>query len=310
MTIVTVTFNPALDKSAEVQTIIPDEKLRCNRVAFHAGGGGINVSRALSLLGMPSMAVYFQGGRTGEALTGLLSGDNVSALALPCTGETRENLVITESSTGRQYRFGFPGPEIHEGEVEEMLHKLTELQTLDYLVVSGSLAPGIDTTIFGRLKAIAGQCGAKLIVDTSGESLKAALDCGLFLIKPSLTEFEALTGVMGQRPIQLIEHSRQLINSGKCELIAISMGAEGALLVSKKDAIILGAPKVKVVSTVGAGDSMLAGLIYKLAGKASLRDALAYGIACGAAATLNPGTSLCKKDIADRLLTEIVTTAP
>jgi len=306
MTIVTVTFNPAVDKSAEVQAMVPDDKLRCTRLAFHAGGGGINVSRALSLLGLPSTAVYFQGGRTGAALSDLLREDHVTALPLPCSNETRENLVITELSTGRQYRFGFPGPDISQSEIEDLLIKLTKISTLNYLVVSGSLSPGIDTEIFGRLKTIAGLRGAKLIVDTSGAALKAALDCGLFLIKPSLSEFETLTGVTGQSPLHLIDLSRQLIDSGKSELIVISMGAGGALLVSKHEAIRLRAPEVKVVNTVGAGDSMLAGMIYKLAGKSSLRDALAYGIACGAAATLNPGTSLCRKDIADRLLTEII----
>lgn len=300
-TIITITFNPAIDKSTTVPVLIPEKKLKCTEPVYEPGGGGINVARAIKKLGGEAVAVYLAGGYTGKTFTQLLTDETVESVVTETKANTRENLIVLETASNQQYRFGMPGPIISEKEWQECLHSIEKIKDVEYIVASGSLPKGVPTDIFARIALIAKKKNAKLIVDTSGEALKQAVQAGVYLIKPNLGELSSLLG-KEELNIELVDDAaREVIEKGNCEVVVVSMGPAGAMLVTKETALHIMPPAVKIKSTVGAGDSMVAGITLSLAQNKTIAEAAQYGVACGTAATMNPGTELCRKEDADRL---------
>lgn len=300
MRIVTLTVNPAVDKSTRVQHIVPDQKLRCETPKYEAGGGGINVSRGLIRLGTNSTAVFPAGGRTGALLQELLKKENVQQQMVETVNETRENFMVVDISGNQQYRFGMPGPEIEKKEADRFLILLKELSP-QLLVMSGSLPPGLEDSFYAKIAYSLKPTGVKIIADTSGEALQHAVDEGVFLLKPNLGELSKLVGSETLDNEMVDDAARELIRKGKCEVIVVSMGQRGAYMVSRDLAIHVQSPAVKKLSTVGAGDSMVAGMVHQLARGLSLQEMIKMGVACGTAATMNPGTELFKREDAERL---------
>jgi 6-phosphofructokinase 2 len=305
MKIITITFSPCIDKTTSVQDFIPEKKLRCATPVLEAGGGGINVSRALVKLGGSSIAIYPSGGCTGVLFDRLLAKDKVQAKVVRSESETRENFIVVEESSGKQYRFGIPGALLAEHEWKEMLEKLEEEGDADFIVASGSLPPGVPLDIYAKIAAIAKSKKAKFIVDTSGEALQHAINEGVFLVKPNLNELAALTGKPVTDTVQITAAAKQIIDEKNCSAVVVSMGGAGAVFVSEHHAEKISVPKVALKSTVGAGDSMVAGIVLYLSIGKDLFEAVQYGLACGTAATMNPGTELCKKEDADMLFKQI-----
>lgn len=154
--IVTLTLNPVLDKSVTVAGINPNKKLRCTAPTYDAGGGGINVSRAVKKLGMDSLCIYLAGGPTGEHLKLLLDKAGINQVVIPIKGWTRDNLAVTDTTTNLQYRFGVPGPNVEKEEWETLLNKLEEkLEEGDYLVASGKLPPGMPDDFYVQVAEVA-----------------------------------------------------------------------------------------------------------------------------------------------------------
>ncbi|MBK8346480.1 MAG: 1-phosphofructokinase family hexose kinase [Saprospiraceae bacterium] len=300
--IITVTFSPCLDKSTSVSALVPDKKLKCASPIVEPGGGGINVSRVLKKLGSDSTAVYLSGGYTGKYFDKLLADEQIKCLIIPTAQETRENIIIFDDSSKKQYRLGMPGNEVAESEFRRCLSEIASIKYLDYIVASGSLPPGVPSDIFARLAVIAKDKGAKLIVDTSGLPLKSAIDTGVFLIKPNIDELGTLTGKENISIENVEAVAKILLNQNKCQVIVVSMGPEGAILVTKEKSYRVKPPPVEKKSTVGAGDSMVAGLVFSLSTGKDLEYALQFGVACGTAATMNPGTELCHKSDVYQLL--------
>ncbi len=299
--IVTLTFNPALDKSITVPRLLPEKKLKCSLPVYGPGGGGINVARAIKKLGGSAIAAYLAGGHVGHQISSLLTREGIKSLVTETQCSTRENLIVFDNATGRQYLFDMQCEGINHWEAEECLQHLGQLQDVGYIVVSGSLPPGLPDDIFTKLADIARQKQARLIVDTSGEALKKALQAGVYLIKPNLRELASLTG-KEELAVEMAEcAAREVLCSSNCEVIVVSLGAAGALLVTKEFVASFSPPVSLVKSTVGAGDSLVAGIVFSLAENKSLAEAVRYGVACGCAATLNPGTELCIKADADQL---------
>ncbi len=299
--IITITFNPAIDKSTTVAALIPEKKLKCTTPFYEPGGGGINVARAIKKLGGEATAVYLAGGYTGKAFTDLLIKETVAAIVIETAGSTRENLIVVQTASNQQYRFGMPGPHILEHEWKECLNVIEKINGVDYIVASGSLPNGVPTDIFARVAVIAKKKKARLIVDTSGEALKQAVNEGVYLIKPNLGELSSLAG-KEELNIELVDDvARTVIENGKCEVVVVSMGSAGAMLVTKEMAQQIIPPAVIRKSTVGAGDSMVAGMVLSLSKNKNLIETVHYGVACGTAATMNPGTELCRKADAEHL---------
>lgn len=300
MKILTLTLNPAIDKSTSIDRLIPEQKLRCDSPRFDAGGGGINVSKAIKRLGGDSLAVFTSGGPTGELLKQLLKKEGVDFQAIETEQWTRENFMVTETITNAQYRFGMSGPVLSATEKQAFLDTIERIKP-DFVVASGSLPPQTEANFYEKVAALSKKVNAKLILDTSGESLRLASDEGVFLLKPNIGELCALVGVDTLEMDDVDDAARTLIGNGKCEKVVVSLGPKGALLVTESIVQYVPAPPVKKKSTVGAGDSMVAGMTWALAqGKTDI-EMVCWGVACGSAATMNEGTQLFQKNDAERL---------
>jgi 6-phosphofructokinase 2 len=299
--IVTITLNPAIDKSTAVAELLPDKKMKCDPPVFEPGGGGINVARAIKRLGGNAKAIYLGGGHTGKFFNQLLDKEEVDSSVIEIAAHTRENLIVLDKKNNKQYRFGMPGPSVKDEECQQILALLEDMNDVSFLVASGSIPPGIPADIYARIASITKRKKIKLVVDTSGEPLKLALNAGVFLIKPNLGELATLAEKERLTTDKAETTAKQILKEKKCEVIIISLGEAGAMLVSSKETMTVKAPVVERKSTVGAGDSMTAGIVYSLSKGWSLQQAVQYGVACGTAATMNAGTELCHKDDADRL---------
>ncbi|GAA4318794.1 1-phosphofructokinase family hexose kinase [Flaviaesturariibacter amylovorans] len=300
--IVTLTFNPAVDKTTTADRLIPEKKLRCSPPTLEAGGGGINISKALHELGAESTALFPAGGPNGQVLERLLRDRGIRHVAVPVSGDTRESFTVNEAATNGQYRFILPGGALSEAEIEALFAALAALAPQPtWVIASGSLPPGAPEDLFGRLSAHCRRLGARFIVDTSGAPLQRALEEGVFLLKPNLSELSALAGREYVELQDVEAAAREVIGSGRCPVLIVSMGPAGALAISKEATYRVPAPVVRKQSTVGAGDSMIAGITYMLQRGEPLLTAVRFGVACGTAATMNPGSQLFKKDDAWRL---------
>lgn len=305
-TILTLTLNPAVDKSAKVENVMPDRKLRCGPPRFEPGGGGINVSRAVRKLGGESTALYAAGGPSGKMLQKLLDEEGVEQRRVEVQGWTRENLTVYEKSTEQQFRFGMPGPNLSE---EECARCMEELSRADppprYVVASGGLPPGVPSDFYACVADFLKEKEARLILDTSGEPLTAAVRGGVFLIKPNLRELQALADGPVEENSDRVDVARKIVRDGRSERVVISLGGGGAIAVWGESCEQFPAPTVPVRSKVGAGDSMVAGIVLALARDASFPDAVRFGLAAGAAAVMTPGSELCRREDAERLYERI-----
>lgn len=303
--IVTLTLSPVIDKSTTVPALAPEKKLRCAPPLFEPGGGGINIARAIKQLGGDALAIYPSGGHTGEFLQRLLGEQGIRSRVIPVAAPTRENLIVVEAVTNNQYRFGMPGAALTAAELEACIEAVEDVAAMEYLVASGSLPPGVPDDVFARLAAIARKKGARFIADTSGEPLRAAAREGVFLLKPNIAELSSLVGREEIHLEKVDDVARELIAQGGCQLVAVSMGPAGAVLVNSDDVYLVTPPPVRKRSTVGAGDSMVAGLVLALSEGKSLSEVLCFGVAAGTAATMNPGTELCHRKDVERLLPKL-----
>jgi 6-phosphofructokinase 2 len=308
--IVTLTLNPTVDKSTSIDQIRPDHKLRCAPPRFEPGGGGINVSRALKRLGIDSLAVFPASGPAGLLLQELLTHEHIPQQVIETASRTRENFIVVDNSTNQQYRFGMPGTTLTLDEQQQILATLNTLATPDYLVVSGSLPPGVDPEFLVQVTKQAEAGGAKVIVDTSGPALERVVQEGVYLIKPNISELSRMAGVSELDNEAVAEAAKNLVHNGKCEIVVVSLGPGGACLVTKDQTDHVAAPAVKARSTVGAGDSMVAGMIYGLANGQSVREAVRMGIACGSASTMHYDTELFQKSEAEKLYRWLLQTMP
>ncbi|MDQ3016258.1 MAG: 1-phosphofructokinase family hexose kinase, partial [Bacteroidota bacterium] len=192
--ILTITFSPCLDKSSSVEELIPAKKLKCESPVVRPGGGGINVARALYRLGSDVTALFPAGGYTGQMLIDLMKEEGIPGIVISKKNETRENVMISETKSGHQYRFGMPDTLISESEWKECLSVIESAKDIDFIIASGSLPAGVPIDIYAQISRIAKSKNAKFVLDTSGDALKAALAEGVFLIKPNLGELAAMTG--------------------------------------------------------------------------------------------------------------------
>ncbi len=302
--IVTLTMNPSLDISTSIHTVAPELKLRCDAPQFHPGGGGINVSRAIRFLEGQSTAVYSAGGHTGSMLTQLLDNEGITNQVVPIKGLTREGFAVYEESSTLQYRFNMPGPELDASEWITCLETVFDLNP-KYIVASGSLPPGVPIEFYGELTRYAKQYDIRAIVDTAGDALRRAFGNGVYLLKPNLYELELFSGEKISGEDHIREVSRRLIADGMAEVIVVSMGAAGASLITKSEYAHMRAPIVPIQSKVGAGDSMVGGLVMGLAQGRDLLDAVRFGIAAGTAAVMTEGTELCRLSDTKRLYEQI-----
>jgi 6-phosphofructokinase 2 len=301
--IVTVTMNPSVGINTATEKVSPNRKLRCDRAEREAGGGGVNVARAVQRLGGSARAIFTAGGLTGARLAAMVANEGIEAQPIEIAGETPLVVNVTESATGSQFRFVMEGPLLHEPEWNLVLQTVASLDPPpQYLVASGSLPPGAPDDFYGRLSRVAADRGIRLIVDTSGPPLRHAVGPGTFLLKPNLTEMRELTGGSGiLNDFSLQGAAAALVASGRTRAVVISMGAAGAIVATERGTRRISAPTVDVKHRAGAGDSMVAGIVLALERGAAIEDAALFGIAAGTAAVMMPGTELCRREDAELL---------
>jgi len=305
--IVTITMNPALDLSASIDKVVTTHKLRCGPGVLDPGGGGVNVSRVVKRLGGSSTAIYMAGGPMGQAYRELLEAEGVEGQAIAIEDNTRLSFTADETQSGEQYRFVLEGPTLREPEWRACLDALSGIVGQDDLVVaSGSLPPGAPDDFYGRIAVIAAQAGARCLVDTSGAPLRATLEQGVHFIKPNLRELRDLTGARLETPEEQQEAAMNIVRKGQSSIVALTLGADGALLASAEGTIRAPAWKVeKPRSAVGAGDSFVGAFVLALWQGRTLREAMRYASAAGAAALLTPATELCRREDVERFEREM-----
>lgn len=300
--IVTITMNPAIDKSTSINKLVPEKKMRCSELITEAGGGGINISKAIKELGGESLAVFPSGGMNGKLIENYLSKRQINFKSIPVAHETRENIVVRETDTNSQFRFVMPGASLTDKEAHACFELLQQLEPRPTCIVaSGSLPPGLPEDFFGQLAKVVKKLNARYIIDTSGKPLQLAAKEGVYLLKPNLSELCALVGKEHLEVNEVDDAAMEVIKQGACEVMVVSMGATGALLVTPDGCEHIPTPTVKKQSTVGAGDSMVAGMVWMLGQGKSISETVRFGVACGTAATMNPGTQLFKKEDVHRL---------
>ena len=306
--IVTLTLNPAIDGAAEAEKVRPIHKVRTSHERYDPGGGGINVARVVQELGGTAFAVYLSGGATGPLLDALVRNAGINSRNMPIKGHTRISHTVHERSSGLEFRFVAEGPEVATAEWEACLSALDEVEC-EYLVASGSLPRGVPGDFYVRVAALAERKGAKLVLDTSGAALREASGRGLYLIKPSLGELQDLVGRSLAHPADQDAALRELIASEAAEMIALTLGRDGAVLATQQRIRRLEAVKVTPKSAVGAGDSFLAAMTLGLSQGRDPEDAFALGAAVGTAAVLTMGTELCRRADVERIYKEITARA-
>ncbi len=309
--ILTVTFNPAVDVATSVDAVIDTRKLRCASARRDPGGGGINVARVVQRLGGDCVAFYLAGGPTGGMLRELLRAERVTSECVAIAGETRENFAVRENATGREFRFVLPGPVVEPHEWQELIDRVCGLRLMpNYLVLSGSLPPGAPVDLYARFARAMNAHPTRVVVDSSGPALTAALDEPVYMVKASLGDLRGLTGRELLSEGALREAALQIATAKRAEVLALSLGAEGALFVTHDRFILLPALAVPVASSIGAGDSMVAGVVWALNRGSTLDEASRYGLAAASAALLSQGTGLCEAAAVEAMYRRVCEAAP
>lgn len=305
--IVTLTMNPAIDIGTTVKHVMTTHKIRCLKTQRDPGGGGINVARVLKRFGADPLAIFPVGGPSGLMLERLVAAEEVRHQSFSTIHECRANFTVNEEDTGEQYRFVLPGPALSEDEWAAGLGLTTAACTTGYCIASGSLPRGVPHDFYARLSHNLKSIGstAKVVLDTSGPAFKHALDVGVYLVKPSLSEFTEFMGVTTPDQKTCVEAARQLVQAGNAEIVALTLGEDGAILVSRDLALQALPPPVKVNGTVGAGDSFLGMLVLRLAQRMSLIDAFRQAIAAGTGALASAGTGLCTPELVEELTPQV-----
>ncbi|MFD2518925.1 1-phosphofructokinase family hexose kinase [Salinimicrobium flavum] len=294
--ITTLTINPALDLYSRVDKVFPGEKLRCEKAKLDPGGGGVNVSRVIQRLGGETTAIYTHGGYTGEVFKDLLEKEGVKQDVVEVAGPVRQNIAITETSSGELYRLGFPGPTLTETEYEDVLTKLNLYKKADFWVASGSIPPGVPNDFYARVAKKARENDVRFVLDTSGKAYSGILEEGAYLLKPNMNELEDLVGEKAGDEQEQKELLLKVLEKYPIKVIVLSLGAKGAILATKGSVRHFPAPTVEHISSIGAGDSMVAGMVYSLSRGDELEKAILYGLACGSATIKSPGTELLQKE--------------
>lgn len=303
--IITVTLNPSIDKSTSTHQVAPEHKLRCEPARREPGGGGINASHAIMNLGGESTAVWSRGGETGQLMNRLLDELGIPHQPVDVSAMTRENLIVYEENSGQQFRFGMPGHPFTEDDADLWRQTIADVVCdPSYVILSGSLPPGVDPGFYGELiELLPDPC--RVVLDTSGQPLRLALEKGVYMVKPNLRELGHIVGRELDSEEEIIKAAEQVVENGQAQVVLISLGRGGALYVTEYQHAALRAPIVRARSAVGAGDSMVGGAVYALNEGWPLPMALLYGVAAGTAAVITEGTELCRRADVDRLFDQM-----
>ena len=290
--IYTLTLNPAIDRELTVEEIEYNKVLSAIEARVDFGGKGFNVSRMLMSLGTSSVAVGYVGGNTGRRLQDGLHALGVDSDFVWVESETRTNISIVTQVHDRYIKVNEKGPLVNETKQAELLDKIDSIaRASDWWVLAGSLPPGVDEAFYARIIKVLADRQAIAILDTTGEALRLGCFEKPFLIKPNGEETQALTGLPVDTSEQVAIAATELRKMG-AENVVISLGKSGALLQTAEATWMVYPPVIEEKNPIGAGDSMVGGLVWALAQGIPLHEALSWGVASGAAAASLSGTDV------------------
>jgi 6-phosphofructokinase 2 len=304
--IATVTLNPSLDRTITVNGLVIDETNRWISTRLYAGGKGIDVSRAIHEMGGKTVAYGFVGGVAGRTVEILLDEEGVPFSFTPIEQETRTNFIIGDTETAQQTRIDAPGPRISKKEFDRFHSKMRRISPRpDLIVVGGSIPPGLPVETYYDIISEAKDFGIRCMLDSEGKWLEAGVKAGPFLVKSNIHETEMLIAREMTDEAAIVEAARNLVGMGT-QIAVISWGKDGIIAATEDEVIKAVPPEVKVKSTVGAGDCLIAGMAIRLARGKQLLEACRLATAMGTACVLTPGTELCHRADVERLLPQIM----
>jgi len=303
--IYTLTLNPAVDRELTVLAVEYDSVLRATESRVDFGGKGFNVSRLLKSLGSTSTAVGFLGGRSGELLQHGLQDLGIGTDFVWVAGETRTNISIVTESHDHYIKVNEKGPLVGQASQDELLAKIDAItRPGDWWVLAGSLPPGVDEDFYARIVRVLNQHQAKAVLDTTSESLRLGCAEHPFLVKPNMEEAQVLTGLPMDTPAQVAQAAAAIRTMG-AQNVVISMGKSGALLQTGIGSWLIGTPSIQEKNPIGAGDSMVGGLVWALTEQYPLREALGWGVASGAATASQGGTEVGSRALIEVLVDQV-----
>ncbi len=302
--IYTITLNPALDRTLWIKRVRDDVSNRILEEKTFAGGKSVDVSKVLNNFGVDNIALGFVGGFAGRELEGRLLNEGVHTDFVRVSGETRTNIVIHEKEAGKQLAFNALGPEIKPSELMQFIEQLEMLPCTDLVAIGGSMPPGVSPKICRKIITLMKRCEARVSLDVDGDALRQGIRAHPDIIKPNIHELSELVGHELRHMDEIVAAARE-INQQGVEIVLVSMGARGILLVADGREYIAVPPEVVVEGTIGAGDSSVAGFIYGLVQGRDLKECLIYAAAAGTATTLHQGTALCEKEDFERLVPQV-----
>lgn len=303
--IITVTMNPAIDKTVDLEQMVHGGLNRLKNVIMDAGGKGINVSKTIKELGEETIATGFIGGTGGILIQRVLEEQGIKADFVEIKNEIRTNLKVVEAD-GNVSEFNEPGPLVTETELDQLTEKLLSYANKDTLfVLAGSIPNGVDKTVYKTLTQKLKEKEAKVFVDADGELFIHALEASPDIIKPNRHELEEYFHKDYRvDEEELISMGQQILDRG-IGMIAVSLGQLGALFLTKDQVLRCPGLKVEAHSTVGAGDAMVAAISYGLNGKLSIEECAKLGVAVSAGAVTTLGTKPPKRELVDELVKKV-----
>jgi 6-phosphofructokinase 2 len=302
--IYTITQSPALNRTVEVEEIIYDDVNEVIKEKNSIGGKGIDISRVIKELGGESVALGFNGGYNGIEAEGRLVNEGILCDFTRINDEIRSNIIIYQRKKNVQTLLSTCGPEIKPFEVSALYNKVKEVPSESYVVLGGSMPKGMSDNFFAQLITTLKEKNVKVVLDADEEILARGLKAGPFLIKPNIHEFGRLINKNIGDIEDIFEEAKPYLSM--VDYIVVSAGARGVVGVSREGNYHVLPPKVKVRSSLGAGDSLVAGIVYVLSKGGSFEESLALGVACGTASTLNPGNMLCTKEDIDIIKKDVI----
>ncbi|MBO9541675.1 1-phosphofructokinase [bacterium] len=303
--IATVTLNPSLDRTMTVNALVSDDTNRALAIRSDPGGKGINVSRVVRELGGRTLALGLLGGHNGQLIHRALEDEGITSAFNWIEGETRENLILHDLSTGEPYRINAPGPYVRPEEGDRIQRKIAGwAERPDFIVFSGSVPPGLPKEIYRGLIEEARSKGLRTALDADGTALSAGIEARPTLVKPNRYELERFTGRTLEGESAFLAAAEDVIKRG-IEMVVVSDGPRAAYAMSATEAWIATPPAIAPQSSVGAGDAMVAGIVHRLSLGESLGEALLWGVAAGAGAAMTPGTELCHLRDVSRLVERV-----
>ena len=303
--LITVTLNPAVDKTAYLENFSSGSVNRVKEVRKDAGGKGINVSKVAAKLGGTTAALGFLGGSAGEFISEEITQFDIEQDFVWLAGETRTNLKIVDTVSGVETEVNEPGAKVSDAELAKLEEKIMKVVGPDdSVILTGSLPPGVADDIYARLIDDLSSTDTKVFLDASDNSLEQGINSVPFLVKPNLAELESLLDQQLETTEEIIKAAQKLQDQG-IEIVVISLGSEGSLVVAQENCFKVIPPKVKASSTIGAGDTLVGALALKLEAGSSLKEAMQYATAASANSVTKAGTQLCEQNEVEELLSEV-----